>query len=78
MTAPIPTPAEQAVIDRFGIFAEEETVELVARAIDRALDSDDPDDWMPRGLARAVVAAIAEGEREIASGAPMVTLDDLR
>lgn len=33
MTAPAPTPAEQAVIDRFGIFDEERVVEVVARAI---------------------------------------------
>jgi hypothetical protein len=33
MNAPAPTPAEQQIIDRFGIFAEERVVEEVARAI---------------------------------------------
>jgi hypothetical protein len=33
VTAPAPSPAEQSVIDRFGIFAEERVIEEVARAI---------------------------------------------
>jgi hypothetical protein len=59
MTAPAPTPAEQATIDRFGIFAEERVVEEVARALTVPMPEwrggPDADYWRMR--ARAAVAA---------------------
>jgi hypothetical protein len=55
VTAPDLSTTEQQTVDRFGIFAEEE---LVEQAIVQALDSDDPNDWTPRALAAAAVAAL--------------------
>lgn len=85
MTAPRPSPEEAAIIDRFGMFADESAVERVARAVTEArmyiyadrgwddLDEDERDVF--RTYARAAVAAMPAPDALLAADLDHVTVE---